>query len=292
MTPNELAGRLSGISERAEEALGVAVTKTQRQLFNKMQGLLAKLELDGDGLIKQSTSNRKILQKADKIFDQAIRDSGYYGALSRYVDNFNTLAKAQEKYFDFIVSNFTIDSHYLKSLQSNAVKTVETYLANDGLASQIKQPLNQILNQNINTGGAFSDLLQQVREFIKGTNDREGKLMRYSKQIARDSLFDFNRSLQESISENAGLEFYQYLGGIMDDTRPFCAERSNKFYHKKEIESWPRLNWQGKRPGTTSSTIFVFAGGFSCLHMIVPVSEAIVPTAVKKRAEELGFYRP
>lgn len=292
MSPNDLSDRLSGISERAEAALGKSVSRAQRELFDKMQTLLSRLELDSEGLIKQSVANRKILQKADKVFDRAVTESGYYIGLNKYVDNFNALAIANEKYFDFIIDNFSIDSLYLKSLQKNAVKTVETYLANDGLTSQIKQPLNQILSQNINTGGSFSDLLQQLREFIKGTADREGKLMRYSKQIARDSLFDFNRALQESISENAGLEFYQYLGGIMDDTRPFCAQRSNKFYHKREIESWARLNWQGKRPGTTSSTIFVFAGGFSCLHMIVPVSESVVPDGVKKRAEELGFYRP
>lgn len=284
MTPQQLSDRISTIAERAEQRLTKAVTKTQRELFDQMQTTLSKLELDGDGLIKQSQANRKILQKADRIFDRAVGQSGYYDSLGKFVDSIPEVATANGAYFDLILDAFVPDARYLKSLQKNSIATIESYLANDGLTSQLKQPLQEILSQNINTGASFGDLLKQVREFIVGTPDLDGRLMRYSKQIARDTLFNFSRSMQESIAENSGLQFYQYLGGIMDDTRPFCAARSNKFYHKSEIESWARQSWQGRRPGTTSSTIFIFAGGFSCLHQIIPVSESIVPKEVIERA--------
>lgn len=283
MTPNELSDRVSGIAERAEEALGKAVTKTQRELFAQIEAQLTRLELDADGLILQSGANRKVLQKVDRIFNKAVKESGYYVALNKYVGNFDALAEANNKYFSFIIDSFTPDSHYLKSLQKSSIQTIETLLANDGLELQLKQPLKEILNQNINTGAAFGDMLKQVRRFIVGNADAEGKLLRYSKQISRDSLFNFSRSLQESISQKAGLKYYQYLGGIMDDSRPFCIARANKFYSKDEVESWAKLNWQGKRPGTTASTIFVYAAGFNCLHQIIPVSEAIVPKEVIER---------
>jgi hypothetical protein len=63
----------------------------------------------------------------------------------------------------------------------------------------------------------------------------------------------------------------------MDKTRPFCEERVGNFYHQKEIESWANIDWQGKRPGTTSSSIFIYCGGYNCRHSLIPVSETLVP---------------
>lgn len=283
MTPQQLEARISGLAEDAEKALEKAITKTQRELFDSMQATLSKLETDGEGLIKQSQANRRILQKADRAFDKAIKESGYYESLERFTITYGKIASANDAYFKFILDSFTVDAQYLKSLQRTSISTLETLLANDGLELQLKQPLKEILSQNVNSGASLGDLLKQVREFIKGSPDAEGKLMRYSKQITRDSLFNFSRSMQESIAENAGIQYYLYSGGLMKESRPFCALRSGNFYHKKEVEKWASQAWTGKRAGTTSSTIFIYAGGHNCLHQIIPVSEAIVPKEVIDR---------
>lgn len=285
MTPNDLADRISTITERAEERLEIAVTKTQRELFDQVQAMLAGLKLDSDGLIKQSAENRKLLQNADRVFERAIKESGYYANLDQYAGAIASLTDANEEYFNAILDSFTVDARYLKSLQKSSIGTIESLMANDGLEVALKQPLKEILNQNVNSGAAFSDLLKQVREFIKGTADREGKLLRYSKQISRDTLFNFSRSMQESISENAGLEYYLYSGSSRKDSRPFCATRAGNYYHRSEIEKWADQNWAGKRAGTTKSSIYIYLGGYNCEHSLIPVSKAIVPGEVIKRIE-------
>lgn len=285
MTPNDLADRISSITERAEERLEIAVTKTQKELFDQVQAMLAGLELDNDGLIKQSAENRKLLQQADRVFEKAIKESGYYASLDQYSGAIASLTSANDAYFNTILDSFTIDAHYLKSLQRGSLQTIENLMANEGLEVALKQPLKEILNQNVNSGAAFSDLLKQVREFISGNVDREGKLLRYSKQISRDALFNFSRSMQESISENAGLEYYLYSGSARKDSRPFCATRAGNYYHRSEIEKWADQNWAGKRAGTTKSSIYIYLGGYNCEHSLIPVSKAVVPLEVIKRIE-------
>ncbi len=282
MTPQNLSQRLEGIAEKAQTGLTKAVNKTQRRLYDDMQALLSRLELDSEGLIKQNQSNRKILQKTDQVFDKAVKQSGYYNQLNTFADSVVRMTAANEEYFNFILDSFTVDAQYIKSLQKESILTIQNLLANDGLESQLKQPLKEILNQNVNTGASFADLLKQVREFIKGSPDREGKLLRYSKQISRDSLFNYSASMQESISQIAGLEWYYYDGAVMDDSRDFCIARVGKYFKKQQVEGWARLNWQGKRAGTTSSTIFIYRGGYNCLHSLIPVSESIVPDEYKK----------
>src|SRR5690348_6851137 len=192
MTPTDLSHRLENIAEKAQSGLSKAVNKTQRRLYDDIQALLSKLDLDADGLIKQNADNRKILQKVDRVFDQSIKQSGYYNQLDKYAEYIVSMTKANETYFNFILDSFTVDAHYIKSLQKDAILNIQNLLANDGLESQLKQPLKQILNQNVNTGASFADLLKQVREFIQGTPDVDGKLSRYSKQISRDTLFNYS----------------------------------------------------------------------------------------------------
>lgn len=284
MTPNDLSERIDSITARAEANLTKAVTSAQKKLFEEIQTTLSKLELDSEGMILQTNNNRKILQKADRVFDKAMKSSGYYESLNQYTGAVTALTDANAKYFSFILDTFTPDAYYLKSLQKSSVETIVNLLANDGLEVQLKQPLMQILNQNVNSGASLSDMLRQVREFIQGSPDAEGKLLRYSKQISSDALFNFSRAMQESVSQNAGMGYYQYLGGIRDTTRPFCAARANKFFSKQEVEAWAKLgNWSGRRQGTTSSTIFIYCGGYSCGHQLIPVSESIVPKSVLER---------
>lgn len=285
----KLINRINAIVEKAESRLETAITKTQKQLFDKMQAYLSKLKLDTEGNIIQSQGNRKILQRAGNIFDKAIKDSGYYSALNDYSGAILTITDANEAYFATILDAFTIDAQYLKALQKGTIGTIESLLANEGLEVQLKKPLLDILNQNINSGASLSDLTRQVQEFVKGTADIDGKLMRYSKQISRDTLFNYSSALQESISQNAGLIWYLYQGGIMGDSRDFCAARAGKYFTKAEVESWASQSWQGKRQGTTSSTIFIYRGGYNCLHSLIPVSEAIVPKSAIERAKELGY---
>lgn len=283
MTASDLYDKIISITDRAEASLESAVSKTQIDLLDQLEAVLARLELDPSGLIKQNAANRKLLQKCDRIFDQAIKESGYYESLNQYAGALESLTGANEKYFTSILESFTVDAHYLKSLQKSSIANIESLLANDGLEVQLKQPLMQILNENVNSGAGFSDLLRQVREFIVGNGDTSGKLMRYSKQISRDTLFNFSSSMQESISQNAGMEYYVYSGSSRKDSREFCAHRAGEYFSRKEIEEWASLQWAGKRAGTTKSTIYIYRGGYNCEHSLIPVSTLVVPKEVIER---------
>lgn len=289
MTPDELSDELDGIAGRAQNKLVKQISKTNKVLFEQMELLLVKLELSSDGTIKQSQANRRILAKVDQYFNRAFTQSGYYANLNFLTKVIIEMSDVNALYFDFIVDNFSKDAQYLKSLQKSTVSQLEGYLANEGLEAVMKRPIVEIMNQNLNTGASYSDLLKQIREFIQGSDRLEPTLARYAKQITTDTLFNYNRALQEAVSQNYGLKFYRYSGGIIDDSRDFCTARAGRFFHKKEIEGWANLNWAGRRRGTNSSNIFIYAGGYGCLHKPIAVSEAVVPKDVIERAKAKGY---
>jgi hypothetical protein len=290
MTPKELAQRLEDQALKSLERFTRVVIATQENAYGEVVVVLKKLSLDQDGYIQQTAENRAILRQANRAFQKGIDQSGYLSGLNRFTVTFSLLDEINEEYFNTF-PNFKTNRLFMKDLQKQAIKEIEATLLNQGLEAQIKIPLSQVLNQNVNSGGSFSAMLDQVRNFIKGTPENEGKLLRYAKQITKDVLFNYSRTYQQAVSSDLGLEFYMYSGGLMDKTRKFCEERAGKFFHQKEIEQWAAMDWQGKRPGTTESSIFVYAGGHNCLHQIIPVSVIVVPKEDIQRAIQQGYYK-
>lgn len=283
MLPHDLAEKIEALIVAANEKFAKAMAGVEAKLYNDLVAILRMVGLDPDGYIKQDAGNRAILRAAQGQFDKSIQNSVYQYSVEKHLSAINEIDELNQTYFQGLSVAFKPNKIFIRSLQNSAVETVNNYLLQDGLASQVKLPLNNILNQNFNTGGSFSGMLNQLRIFIKGEPDLDGRLVSYSRGILRDALFQYSRAYQQSVTADLKLSWYSYSGGVMDKTRPFCAERTGKFFHQKEVEAWAKLDWAGKNNQTTKSSIFVLCGGWNCGHSIIPVSEVVVPESDKER---------
>lgn len=284
MEPDELADNIESIIVASNQVFSKSVVRIQKELYDAVFLKLKNLELDPQGYIKQNSNNRKILREAEAVFEATISSSGFPKAVSKHLDIIPKINNLNSRYFETISDKFTPNRNFLKSLQAQAIKNVNEIILQDGLKAQIQFPLNQILEQNVSTGGSFNGMIEQVRNFIVG-EENEGKLHRYSTTYLRDTLFQYSRSFQESVTADLKLDWYSYSGGKIDTTRDFCLERTGKFFHRSEIESWASESWKGKIPGTTKSSIFVLLGGYNCAHSLIPVSTVIVPKEDLSRIE-------
>lgn len=283
MNPEELAQEIERLILAADSRYVSAIGRVQKDLHNQLTGILKELELDQDGYIKQNAGNRKILTTADNKINEVFTSSIYTTAVNNYVNVIPKVDIQNVKYFTSIDEGFKPKKLFLKNLQADTIATVEKYVLQDGLQSQVINPLSQILNQNVNSGGQFAGFQQQVRDYILGNADVEGRALSYTRTYLRDTMFTYSRTYQQSITNDLGLEYYLYSGGLIDKSRPFCIHRAGKHYSHKEIESWASEEWAGKKQGTTESSIFLFAGGWNCGHSIIPVSTLVVPQEVIDR---------
>lgn len=288
MLPDELARQIEEIILAADAKFAASMNRVQNSLYESLLVIIKNLEVDEGGYILQNAANRRILFEAESKISEIFASSVYQNSVTNYVLTIPGIDELNQKYFTTI-PRFKENKQFLKSLQSQTIKTVEKYALQDGLESQVISPLSQILNQNVNSGGKFSGFLQQIRDYIKGNDKVEGRALSYSRTFLRDSMFTYARTYQQSVTNDLGLEFYLYAGGIMDKTRHFCEERTDNYYHHREIEKWAALEWAGKKLGTTESSIFLFAGGWNCGHQIIPVDRIIVPEDVIERAERAGY---
>lgn len=285
MSPNLLARAIDELINSADARYIRNVNTVNKDLYNQLSTILKELEVDGDGFIKQNSENRKILSKAETKVSETFRSSLYVSAAQNYVNTIPKIDLQNVNYFTSIDDTFKPNRIFLKNLQADAIAQVESAILKDGLKSQVIQPLSRILTTNINTGGQFSGFLEQVRTYVLGNADVDPRALRYSRTYLRDILFQYSRAYQESVTNDLKLDWYLYQGGLIDTSRPFCIARAGKYFHRSEIESWASLEWSGKISGTTESSIFIYAGGHSCGHSIIPVSTLVVPQEDLSRIE-------
>src|SRR6188768_1968070 len=222
MTPKQVATSIEGLIISANENYSRQIIGVQNKLYSDLVTILRFVETDADGNILQNAGNRSILRAAQNQFNKTITTSNYQDAVEGHLKVIPKIDYLNADYFAAVSSAFKPNRVFIKQLQASTIETINSFVLQDGLQANVAGPLNNILNQNINAGGSFSGMLKQVETFVKGNPDAEGRLLRYTRTYLSDTLFNYSRAFQQSVTADLKLEWYSYNGGLMDKTRPFC----------------------------------------------------------------------
>lgn len=282
------------------DALLSVVEKTQKQIYSEIISLLDKLERTG-GAITVSEQNLLIMSEIMDDLKKVLFESDYPDAVKDFAKEFDVQKKVNDDYFNKAFeteADKTVAEALVKKAKADAVQA----LLDSPLDDNFLKPIENILIDSIATGSGFTETLKAIQDFVEGSDDKDGKLLSYSKQIAHDDFAFSDRSYANAISDDLEVEWYYYSGGTLDTTRCFCKERHEKYFHYKEIQAWGEGKdlgecrsgdlWQGAVPSTNAQTIFIYAGGFGCIHSIMPVSVFQVPKDVIQRNIANGNYEP
>jgi hypothetical protein len=275
------------------------IGKVQKQTFSELLSLLDSLDREEGKIILSNSNFDKAGQIANKL-GQSIFDTDYKPALKDFISEFSTQAEITDSFFSRSFDSFEPSELYknvLKSSQKNTLKL----LSQEAIGKEFVDPMREILSSSVTNGQNFSEAVKTLRNFIEGDDKLEGTLERYVKQVAKDSFSISDRQYTQTITNDLEIEWYVYRGGLIASSRPFCTMNNDKYFHKKEIEDFGRgididgkkltpEELQGRKAGTDSSTIFVFAGGYNCDHSWLPVSISIVPKDVIERNIKKGYY--
>lgn len=292
MTAKErLIKKIAQSMEDAPDAFFRGVKKAQREAFAQIVSEIATLATDDAGNLLVSQGNFNKIQALVQKMKAAYMNKDYSKAIRDFVGSIDATAEDTGKLMGIITKEAFVQSATAGAILSNAKTTVFDLLANAAVNDSVES-FKQILNTSISTGENFQQVIRNIRNNIEGTPEFAGRMERYAKQNAYDFYSISNAQYIRQVSEDYGFEFYEYIGVDVKGTRSFCKARNNKIYHKREIQEWANLDWDGKNRGTDASTIFAYRGGYNCGHQIIPVATEDVPEDVINRAIAAGFYTP
>ena len=298
--PSSITGLIQDKQSRLEtvpQRLAEQVSRAQMSIFADVLALLEQLERDENGIILPSQKNIDLLNTIRPQLQRILIQSEYAQAVKSFSDEFDKQADLNAELYSQSVDY--VESQITTNLINTAKRSAMESLIGGALDSAFYNPVIDIINNSISTGSGFVETVKALRLAIVGGEANgtitDGKLSRYVKQIASDAFAIADRTYNNQVSQELQLEFYAYVGGIIDDTRDFCKVRNGKYFHEKEVESWingggdhagnpePNVEWQGQYRGTNDGTIFNLCGGYNCKHTLMPVSITGVPIDVIQR---------
>lgn len=281
--------------------LYTGIEKFQLFAYDELIALLDKLSVVG-GRFKKTKKNfdivDDILSELQNLFD----GKEYMTIVSEFAQEFDNQKGAADKYFKAVFEGFSpekIDAQIMNRSKKAAIEL----LSGGTPKTQFLEGLKGELDKAISTNAGWKETVRNLRTIALGrtdigVNDRyvtptDGKLLRYTKQIASDSIAIGDRSYTYAVAQSLDAEWFLYFGDELPTSREFCIERHGKYFHKKEIEAWAVLEWKGKmKDSTNESTIFINCGGWNCQHSLLPVTIDQVPMEVILRNIEAGFFVP
>ena len=115
---------------------------------------------------------------------------------------------------------------------------------------------------------------KQVAELRKRIRDRlpvpvAGSLADALRGSAENTVMRFDGAFTANRAKRAGITRYRYEGGVIDTSRPWCADLAGQTLDEASMNDLWTESWAGK----SGDNPFVDRGGYNCRHYWVPVEE-------------------
>jgi hypothetical protein len=297
---DELVKRKIKLLETVPESIVTAAEKAQRDAWRKLAPLLAEMDVDATGNIRQTEDNIRRIGLITEELNKVLAGGEYKDAVQSFLSSIDEGVQLTDDIAKKIDSNFQPDNVQKQLLAISKQNAINAFFGS-GLRDNVTVPFLEQLTANVAARAPLNQAVKALQGVIEGTETTDGRLLANVRTTANTAQAIADRSYAAAVNEELGIEYFQYLGGEIPTTRPFCEHREGAIFHRKEIEAWgdgensAGINdirngtWDGRIDGTDSRSIFTFVGGWNCRHFLVPVISQRVPATVKARAKAEGY---
>ena len=300
-TSDQLIEQILKTIDDAVTSFNSSMPNTQKRAFARVIELLNELD-KSNGRVKVTVKNIRLIRKIKQELEGIIVSKEYKRKVELFNIAFDEVSDLNAKYFSTVTGEFDPKAIF-EEIKTQSIDSVKENLLTTGIRANVVNKLGDILSQNITTGARFEDLTDQVRLFLTDTKEGDGALVRYAKVYTIDALNQFNAQYTATATDDLGLEWYKYVGSLIETSRPFCkalieAKKTGMEYiHRSQFDELLKGNINGKQvplnekidlpqgmiKGTNESNLAVNRGGYGCGHQLMPVSSAVVPKELRDK---------
>lgn len=271
------------ILENADGVFVDAVQSTARSIWAKIKKIIDGISRSG-GKFAPDETDRQTLLTVTRELTSVFADSTIGKKFDAFQRNFDRVEKLNHEYFD---KRHGLDTRRINvsAEKRMIIENISNGLAaNAGLRYNVVNPLREILFRYVTNGSNINEAEQYLRDWILGTNQNDGRILRYTKQLTMDALGQFDGTINQKILTEFDMPKFRYVNSIIKTTRQNCREMvqgSGKFADLKQddgtylVADIPKIiersrNGAGWNKATTPETYLVYRGGYNCRHTLVP----------------------
>ena len=224
----------------------------QRNVFKEsIDFYIAELnKLEGKSWTEKSSLAATAVNRYEKRLTDAInKNAGYQSSIRNYLTDFSKVDKLNLEIHSLenginirkIIKAANASQRDLigktaEGIVSSIKKTdlVDNFSGLD-MRKQFTKPVKRIIYQNLMTGTPGSELKSQLHDYIIGQKGKIGQLERWTGQIARDALSQYDGAINDMVRKEFDLNAFRYIGSLVTDSRPQWLRTSSG------PAAWPRL---------------------------------------------------
>lgn len=299
MSQQEYIEALHGLIDGSVEKFNSNIPEIQKQIAMKISLLIKDLDIDNQGNIVNNIKNVKIMGKIKAEVTAIVLNPDMKGNTGEFLAKFNDVSKLQNEYFKSINKSFK-PSEILDEIRKQSITSTAESLSEIGLNANVIQPIVDMLQQNITTGGSWQELNKMLQDSILSNEKGLGTLERYTTTLTNDSLNQFSAQYTQLIASSLNYKWFIYTGGLIRTSRAFCeALKAKKYVHISELPQIVVGNFnefekegnmnpktglpKGMIDGTNAKNFYVYRGGYNCGHQLTPTDEVNIPQNLREQ---------
>lgn len=264
----------------AESDLASSVIKMETKIYDEILKIFDTISIT-DGKLSNNDKTDEFIASLDRKITKILRDNGYNDSVSKYLTNFDKIAENVKK-IQSKLNGINLTASQIDPFKRIEISNTWDKLLGSGINKDFVNPLRQGLYRNIMFGATISDVEKTVRDFVITKKGSDSKLLRYVKQVSRDSISQFDGGLQQKIAVDLDLNAVRYIGSIILDSRAQCRKWSADGIIKLDSAFEDEINsaikgtlfYEGKSSSgmikeTTLATFMANRGGYNCRHRCI-----------------------
>lgn len=231
--------------------------------------------LTKQGKLTKETKIRDIVIEIRKRFDRVMSDKVFKKELSGWFQSFEEIEYYNSK-IQKDLNNIKVRIKDLPKTRQLQIDLVSENMIGSGVDANFLRPIREVIAKNTLAQSSFAETRDFLKNYILGDKDAQGKLQRYAHQIARDSIMQYDGTVNAQIMKTYEMTNISYVGSLIEDSRPQCirwVEDFDGIIPVDELEDeivWAEKNGSGMIDGTTVENFCVNRGGYNCRHQAIP----------------------
>jgi hypothetical protein len=271
-----------------------AMPKIQEQIYRRLLIFQKELIIQGD-TITNSVKNIKLLSDLKSDLESIILDdSDYLESVTKFAKLYDKVTDLNFAYFKALEKKFK-PPKVMEAVKKQSISLVLDSLTEAGMNTNLINPVREMINTYVTTGGSYSQLSKELNNYINGTPTIDGALVKYTKLVTTDAINQYTATVNQVVSADLGWEWFRYVGSNIKTTRTFCKALTQKqYYHRSELPKIIKGNFaefkemkgqiyertglpQGMIEDTNVSNFQTYRGGYNCGHQSYPIPNYLVP---------------
>lgn len=244
----DILARKQAFIDSQRGRLESSVIKLQSQLFNDIvTEMVTELDVK-DGLIVDNAKNYRLLSVLDKTYKDFQKISSQV-VLSSFITSTTKIGKLSTEYFSVVLSGnlpARFDKVVAKAdklinlkigLEGDKVFKggwLDSFFNSNTIGLELKDMTSKAVTSNMN----MKDYVRMLKEKVTGSADYKGALEKQFDAYGYDLYQQYDAAYNLMLGNEFGFTYFVYQGGLIDDSRDFCAAHNNKVWSKEDMEGW------------------------------------------------------